>query len=55
MTNRGKATFITPEQVAWIRYFRAKNMGYGTIAKQVGVSYNIARNVCRGNCWKKVP
>jgi len=55
MANAGKATWITAEQVAWIRYLHDdKGMGYKLIAESTGLSWNIVRDVLRGKSWKKV-
>lgn len=54
MANKGKASWITAEQVAWIRHLHERGLGYKLIAKSMDLSWDIVRDVLRGKSWKKV-
>lgn len=54
MANKGKASWITVEQVAWIRYLHRHGHGYKMIAKSMDLSWDIVRDVVRGKSWKQV-
>lgn len=51
---RNSTTRITVTDVALIRYLHDRGWGYRRIARRVGCSWDIARDVLRGKSWEWV-